>query len=58
MVIVDWKSDVAPKPATIEHYRAQVRAYLAMTGAKRGLIVMMTTGQVIEVVPTPVTMPA
>ena len=46
------------KPATIEHYRAQVRAYLAMTGAERGLIVMMTTGQVIEVVPTPVTMPA
>ena len=53
VVIVDWKSDVTPEPATIEHYRAQVRAYLAMTGAEHGLIVMMTTGQVIEVAPAP-----
>ncbi|MFC3784084.1 exodeoxyribonuclease-5 [Sphingopyxis italica] len=58
VVIVDWKSDVAPEQATIEHYRAQVRAYLAVAGAERGLIVMMTTGQVIEVAPEPATMPA
>lgn len=58
VVVVDWKSDVAPDGATIEHYRAQVRAYLDMTGATRGLIVMMTTGKVIEVAPTPVAMPA
>jgi len=58
VVVVDWKSDVAPDGATIEHYRAQVRAYLDMTGATRGLIVMMTSGQVIEVAPTPVVMAA
>ncbi len=58
VVIVDWKSDVTPEPATIEHYRAQVRAYLTMTGAEHGLIVMMTTGQVIEVAPAPAKMAA
>jgi exodeoxyribonuclease-5 len=58
VVVVDWKSDVAPDPATVEHYRAQVRAYLAMTGAERGLIVMMTSGRVIEVGPAPVKMAA
>ena len=58
VVVIDWKSDVAPDGATVEHYGAQVRAYLDMTGATRGLIVMMTTGQVIEVAPTPVGMAA
>ena len=48
-VVVDWKSDVDPSPETVEHYRAQVRAYLDMTGAERGLIVMMTSGRVIEI---------
>ena len=48
-VVVDWKSDVDPSPDTIDHYRAQVRTYLDMTGAKRGLIVMMTGGRVIEI---------
>ena len=43
-VVVDWKSDVDPDAQTIDHYRAQVRAYLDMTGAERGLIVLMTTG--------------
>jgi exodeoxyribonuclease-5 len=51
-VVVDWKSDVDPDPQTVDHYRAQVRAYLDMTGAKRGLIVLMTTGAVISVAPT------
>ena len=41
-VVVDWKSDVDPAPAQIEHYRAQVRDYLAATGASLGLIVFMT----------------
>jgi len=49
-VVVDWKSDVNPDPHTIEHYRAQVRAYLDMVGAARGLIVLLTAGTVIEVV--------
>jgi exodeoxyribonuclease-5 len=48
-VVIDWKSDVQPTAATIEHYRAQVRAYLDMTGTERGLIVMVTSGQAIEV---------
>lgn len=50
-VIIDWKSDVNPASQTLDHYRAQVRAYLDMTGAERGLIVLMTTGTVISVTP-------
>jgi exodeoxyribonuclease-5 len=48
-VVVDWKSDVNPTPETIDHYRAQVGQYLTMTGASRGLIVMATSGRVVEV---------
>lgn len=48
-VVVDWKSDVTPETGTLDHYRAQVRAYLDMTGAERGLIVLMTSGAVIPV---------
>lgn len=49
-VVIDWKSDVQPTPETIDHYRAQVRNYLDMTGTERGLIVLVTTGQVLPVV--------
>jgi exodeoxyribonuclease-5 len=49
-VVVDWKSDVAPTVETIEHYSAQVRAYLDMIEAERGLIVLVTPGRVIAVV--------
>ena len=45
-VVIDWKSDVDPSPETLDHYRAQVRAYLAMIGAERGLVVAVTTGTV------------
>ena len=45
-VVIDWKSDVDPTPGTIEHYRAQVGAYLEMTGAGCGLLVFMTSGAV------------
>ena len=48
-IVVDWKSDVSPTSDVLEHYRAQVRAYLDMTGAERGLIVLLTTGTVISV---------
>ena len=48
-VIIDWKSDVNPTAATIMHYRAQVGNYLALTGAKRGLIVLATSGRIIEI---------
>lgn len=53
-VVVDWKSDVQPTPETIDHYRAQVRNYLDMTGAKRGLIVLVTSGEILAVTPSPV----
>ncbi|WP_312183434.1 UvrD-helicase domain-containing protein [Massilia timonae] len=46
-VVVDWKSDVAPTDATLAHYRAQVGSYLQMTGARRGLIVLATSGKTI-----------
>jgi exodeoxyribonuclease-5 len=48
-VIVDWKSDVAPAPETLKHYRAQVLSYLDMTQAERGLIVLATLGVVVHV---------
>src|SRR3546814_12465378 len=44
-VIVDWKSDVDPRPDTLEHYRAQVRAYPEVTGAERRLIVLVKIGR-------------
>ncbi|MCG2937650.1 hypothetical protein, partial [Escherichia coli] len=48
-VVVDWKSDVNPTPETIDPYRSQVGQYLTTTGAARGLIVMATSGRVVEV---------
>jgi exodeoxyribonuclease-5 len=51
-IVIDWKSDVNPTEETLDHYRAQVRAYLDMTGAERGLIVLMTNGTVITVLPS------
>ncbi len=51
--VIDWKSDVAPSPETIDHYRAQVKAYLDMTKASLGLIVLMTSGTVIQVARSP-----
>jgi exodeoxyribonuclease-5 len=50
-MVIDWKSDVMPTAETIDHYRSQVRTYLEMTGAARGLIVLVTTGEVIPVTP-------
>jgi exodeoxyribonuclease-5 len=49
--VVDWKSDVHPSKDTIQHYRDQVRSYMKSVKAKRGLIVLMTSGEVIEVLP-------
>ena len=48
-VVVDLKSDVDPSPETVDHYRSQVQTYLDMTGAERGLIVMMTGGRVVDI---------
>ncbi len=49
LVVIDWKSDVAPTDQMLEHYRSQVRAYLEITDAERGLIVLATTGRVLSV---------
>jgi len=48
-VVIDWKSDVNPAPETVDHYVRQVRSYLGMTGTPRGLVVMVTSGQVVPV---------
>ena len=48
-VVVDWKSDVDPTPETLEHYAEQVRAYMEMTRARKGLIVALTPGTVFAV---------
>ena len=44
--VIDWKSDVDPRPEQIQIYRAQVRDYLTATGAQLGLIVFLTSNQV------------
>lgn len=48
-VVIDWKSDVSPASSTIEHYCSQVGTYLKLTGAERGLIVLLTSGKIIEI---------
>ena len=48
-VVIDWKSDVNPTTATLQHYCSQVRAYLYATRAIRGLVVVMTYGKVLPV---------
>jgi ATP-dependent exoDNAse (exonuclease V) beta subunit len=45
-IVVDWKSDVNPSQAAVDHYRAQVGAYLELLGAPEGLVVFATTGRV------------
>ena len=58
-VVIDWKSDVDPTPGTLQHYCSQVRAYLEATKAERGLVVVMTSGTVLQAVqmPSPITEP-
>jgi CRISPR-associated exonuclease Cas4 len=45
-VIVDWKSDVAPRSEDVGTHAAQLQDYLRATGAPRGALVYMTTGVV------------
>lgn len=47
--IIDWKSDVDPQPAAVEHYRAQIQSYLRTTESTKGLLVFVTHGRVVEV---------
>ncbi|ABE62796.1 UvrD/REP helicase [Nitrobacter hamburgensis X14] len=48
-VVIDWKSDVAPDVAALDHYRQQIGDYRKQMNAKRALVVLMTSGKVIEV---------
>src|SRR5205823_1471174 len=48
-LVVDWKTDVSPAAQQIELYREQLHDYLAATGAPKGLLVFVTSGQVIRV---------
>ncbi len=48
-LVIDWKSDVAPSRAASDHYRSQVRRYLQVTGIPRGLIVFVTSGNIVTV---------
>ena len=48
-VVIDWKSDVRPTLETLDHYKRQVRNYLEITGTPRGLIVLVTSGDIITV---------
>ena len=47
-VVIDWKTDVRPSARTLDHYRAQLKMYLRLTRAEKGLIVLVTSGRVIE----------
>lgn len=47
--VIDWKSDVDPSQETLEHYRSQIGVYLEVTGAERGLVVLVTNGMVVSV---------
>jgi hypothetical protein len=50
-LVIDWKTDVVPSAQQIELYREQMRDYLAATGAPEGLLVFVTTGQLLRVRP-------
>ncbi|AWN42587.1 UvrD-helicase domain-containing protein [Methylobacterium durans] len=52
-VVVDWKSDVDPSDAVLTDYRHQVARYLFATGARLGLIVLVTSGRVVPVTHAP-----
>lgn len=48
-LVIDWKSDVAPKAEAVQHYRAQVKQYLSATSCPKGMIVFVTTGELLTV---------
>jgi hypothetical protein len=50
-LVIDWKTDINPGAQHIELYREQLRDYLAATGAPEGLLVFVTTGQIVRVRP-------
>lgn len=48
-LVIDWKSDVRLTPENAEHYRNQVRRYLEVANTPQGLVVFVTTGEIIRV---------
>jgi len=44
--VIDWKSDVRPSDQARAQYAAQVRTYMRLVGAARGLVVYATSGDV------------
>ncbi len=48
-LVIDWKSDVTPDLATKSQYRDQVRRYLDVTGTPKGMVVFVTTGEIMAV---------
>ncbi len=50
-VVIDWKSDRYLSDDRIRHYQEQLSAYLHLTGAREGMLVLATTGQVIRISP-------
>ena len=50
-LVVDWKTDVTPSAQQIDLYREQMRDYLVATGAPEGLLVFVTTDQLVRVRP-------
>jgi ATP-dependent exoDNAse (exonuclease V) beta subunit len=50
-LVIDWKTDISPSVQQIDLYRVQMRDYLTATGASEGLLVFVTTGQLVRVQP-------
>ncbi len=50
-LVVDWKTDVNPSVQLTNLYREQMRDYLVATGAPEGLLIFVTTGQLVRVRP-------
>ncbi len=45
-VAIDWKSDINPSSTLRSAYVGQLRDYLAATGAKRGMLVFLSLGEI------------
>jgi hypothetical protein len=48
-VAVDWKSDINPSSAVRKRYAAQLGDYLKATGARRGMLVFLSLGEITRV---------
>jgi exodeoxyribonuclease-5 len=49
--IVDWKATPSPTEALRQHHADQVAEYLRLIDCPHGLVIYMTTGEVVEVTP-------